>query len=177
MSNKIKIAISGKSGCGNSTVSRLVSANLQLRLINYTFHSIAIEEGVSFEEICSKAELDTAYDLRVDKVQVEMANRGNCVLGSRLAIWLLESADFRIYLEAGAETRAQRVHEREGGEYSEVLVQTQERDRRDRARYLKLYSIDINEYKFADTIIDTEANSQHQIADIITRLVHEKICI
>ncbi|MBT3272280.1 MAG: cytidylate kinase, partial [Spirochaetales bacterium] len=71
----------------------------------------------------------------------------------------------------------QRVHEREGGVYSEVLAQTEERDRRDHARYLKLYSIDINDFNFADTIIDAEANNQHQIADIITRMVHEKIGI
>ncbi|HEY9053576.1 MAG TPA: hypothetical protein VIO60_02025, partial [Rectinemataceae bacterium] len=31
------IAISGKSGCGNTTVSRLVAKRLERRFINYTF--------------------------------------------------------------------------------------------------------------------------------------------
>jgi cytidylate kinase len=37
----IKIAISGKSGCGNSTVSRIVANRLGLRLVNYTVRALA----------------------------------------------------------------------------------------------------------------------------------------
>ena len=35
------VAISGKSGCGNSTVSRLLSDRLGVQLINYTFRRMA----------------------------------------------------------------------------------------------------------------------------------------
>jgi cytidylate kinase len=34
MSNELRIAVSGKSGCGNTTVSRLLSQRLGIRLIN-----------------------------------------------------------------------------------------------------------------------------------------------
>ena len=169
----MRIAISGKSGCGNSTVSRIVADELNLRLINYTFHSIAVEMEIEFEEVCRMAEKDSNFDYRVDKKQVELASQGNCVLGSRLAIWLFDSADLRIYLEATPETRAHRVQEREGGDFHEVLRGTVDRDRRDRARYLKLYDIDIDEYGFADTVINTENQDQHQVAEIIIGLAEE----
>ena len=163
----MKIAISGKSGCGNSTVSRIVSEELGIRLINYTFHSIAEETGKSFREICRLAEQDNQYDLQVDRRQIELASEADCVLGSRLAIWLLKEADLRVYLQASLEKRACRVHEREGGSYQAVLRETRERDRRDQARYLSLYDIDMERYEFADLIIDAETRDQYQIAQLI----------
>ena len=154
MSNDIRIAISGKSGCGNSTVSALVAEQLGLVLVNYTFKSVAVELGISFAEVCRRAEKDTGYDRRVDKRQVEMAEANPCVLGSRLAVWLLKNADLRVYLEAEPVTRARRIQKREGGDLDEIFEKTVERDRRDRARYLNLYNIDIDAYNFVDLIID-----------------------
>ena len=95
MSSELRIAISGKSGCGNSTVSRLVAESLKLRLINYTFRNIAEEQGISFEEVCRRAQKDYNYDRELDKKQVEMAMEGSCVLGSRLAVWMLKEVDLK----------------------------------------------------------------------------------
>jgi len=103
----------------------------------------------------------------VDKRQVELAEAKPCVLGSRLAVWLLEGADLKVYLEASAITRARRIAKREGGDVDEILEQTVERDRKDRSRYLKLYNIDIHNYQFVDLIIDTECKSPEEIAEII----------
>ena len=52
----LRLAISGKSGCGNTTVSRLVAEKLGLRVINYTFKNLARDSGMSFEELALKAE-------------------------------------------------------------------------------------------------------------------------
>ncbi len=168
---RLTIAISGKSGCGNSTVSRLVAERLGLRLINYTFHTIAEERGVSFEEVCRLAEKDDSYDRLVDRRQLRLASEGNCVLGSRLAIWLIEDADLRVYLHADLAVRAERIRAREGGEYSEVLAATEKRDLRDRARYLRLYDIDIDRFEFADMIIYANELSQFDVAERIVRRV------
>lgn len=165
----MKIAISGKSGCGNSTVSRLVARRLAYKLVNYTFHSIASEIGVTFERMCEMAEEDDKWDLFVDERQVEMAREGNTVLGSRLAIWVLEDADFRVYLDARLPVRAARIHKREGGNLEDVARRTKARDARDHARYLRLYDIDNNNYAFVDRIIDTENKTPEQIADEIVR--------
>ena len=169
MSNSYRIAISGKSGCGNSTVSRIVSERLNLRLINYTFHDIARERGVPFEEVWMLAQKDPQYDLKLDEMQVRMASEGNCVLGSRLAIWLLEDADLKVYLDAPLEVRAERIAKREGKPYRDTLKETMERDRRDRERYIKLYSIDIDDFAFADLVINTEEGDQVFVAE---RIIH-----
>lgn len=175
MSNKlkpgIKIAISGKSGCGNSSVSSLVAEDLGLSLINYTFKDMARERGISFKRFHEMAQQDLSYDIELDKKQVEMASEGDCVLGSRLAIWVLKDADLKVYLEASLESRARRIMKREGGSLEEQLEATRQRDSRDRDRYLRLYQIDNDEYAFADMIINTDTSTQHEVADMIIREV------
>lgn len=171
----VRIAISGKSGCGNSTVSRLVAGRLGVRLINYTFHSVAEERGMTFDEVCRLAEEDSSWDVELDKRQVQMARQGSCVLGSRLAVWLLEDADLKIYLTAPSEVRAGRIQKREGGAFEDVLSATLERDRRDRERYLNLYNIDIDKFEFVDIVIDTTAMSQEEEADIIVDEVNRHV--
>jgi cytidylate kinase len=163
----VRIAISGKSGCGNTTVSRLVAERLSIRQINYTFHTMADEQGVSFGEMCRMAESDDSWDRYLDRKQVELAMEGSCVLGSRLAIWVLDAADVKIYLTASPGVRARRIQEREGGSYDDVLAATDERDRRDHARYLRLYNIDTESFQFVDMIIDTEQYLPDAIADLI----------
>ncbi len=168
---KIKVAVSGKSGCGNSTVSRLVAEYLGFKLINYTFRNIAEEKGISFDELWSLAQGDPSYDLYLDKKQVELAEDGNCVLGSRLAIWMLKDADLKVYIKASPEVRARRIQKREGGTFEEVLAKTVERDARDSKRYMAIYGIDNDDHGFADLIIDSDDKDQEEVAEIIANEV------
>jgi CMP/dCMP kinase len=170
----VRIAISGKSGCGNTTVSRLVAERLSIRQINYTFHTMADEQGVSFGEMCRMAESDDSWDRYLDRKQVELAMEGSCVLGSRLAIWVLEAADLKVYLTAAPEVRARRIQQREGGTLEDVMAATDERDRRDHARYLRLYNIDTESFRFVDLIIDTERYLPDEIADLIVDEVRRR---
>jgi cytidylate kinase len=167
MSNEVRIAVSGKSGCGNTTVSRILAERLDVRLINYTFHDMAAERGISFEQLCLLAETDNQYDRHLDRRQVELAMEGSCVLASRLAIWLLKEADLTVYLYASAEVRARRIAQREGIPWKQSLQDLEARDTRDRNRYLKLYGIDIDEYGFADLIVDTERGDQFYVVEQI----------
>ena len=47
LKKEIRIAISGKSGCGNTTVSGLLAQKLGIKLINYTFRQLAEENKES----------------------------------------------------------------------------------------------------------------------------------
>ncbi|GAB1433608.1 AAA family ATPase [Spirochaetota bacterium] len=161
------IAISGKSGCGNSTVSRLVAERLGRRLVNYTFHTMAEEMNMPFEKLLEMASADTSWDRTLDERQVAMAMEGDCVMGSRLAIWLVRDATLKVYLHASSEVRAERIRKREGGEALEVLASTKRRDAIDRERYLSIYGIDNDRYDFADLLINTERMLPDRIADII----------
>jgi cytidylate kinase len=171
-----RIAISGKSGCGNTTVSRLVADMLGIRFINFTFRNLAKERSMSLEEVLLHAARDDSWDREVDKRQVTIAREeGGCVLGSRLAIWMLGEADLKVYLEASLETRAKRIVKREGGTIESVAAFTAERDRQDWERYLRIYNIDNDDYGFADLIINVDVLDPKGIADLIISKVKEKL--
>jgi cytidylate kinase len=170
----LRIAVSGKSGCGNTTVSRMAAGILGIRFINFTFRSLAAEKGLSLEEVLKKAARDDAWDLEVDRRQVGIAREdGGCVLGSRLAIWMLPEADIKVYLKARPESRVRRIIKREGGDVETVAAFTAERDRQDRERYLRIYQIDNDQYGFADLIIDTDDISPEEICALIVEKVRQ----
>lgn len=167
LNKELRIAISGKSGCGNTTVSTLLSEKLGVKLINYTFRQLASEKGLSLAQVIENAKNDDSYDKYVDNHQVELAKAESCVLGSRLAIWMLKEADLKVYLYASDDVRANRVFKREGGDLQEIKDFTAMRDREDHGRYMKLYSIDNDKYDFVDLLIDTANYNPQQIVDQI----------
>jgi cytidylate kinase len=170
MKKDIKIAISGRSGCGNTTVSKMTAEALNLRFINFTFRTLAQERGLDLKKVLELAANDDSWDREVDTRQVALAREeGGCVLGSRLAIWMLQEADVKVYLNASAEIRAGRIVNREGGRLDEVAAFTEERDRQDHARYLRIYDIDTDDYSFADLVIDTGNLTPEKITDLIVK--------
>lgn len=171
---KIQIAISGFSGCGNTTVSNMLAERLRVPCINYTFRNLAAELSMDFKEIVEKSKIDFSFDRMVDTKQVELAEKGSCVLGSRLAIWLLPHPTLRVFLTAPVEVRVQRIANREHGKIEEILAFTQQRDSQDTERYKKLYGIDNTQYGFADLIIDTALYTPDKICDIIIAELQNK---
>ena len=175
MKKDIKIAISGRSGCGNTTVSRMVAEKLNLQFINFTFRSLAEERKVTLKDILELAGKDDSIDKEVDARQTKLAAESDgCVLGSRLAVWILKEADLKIYLDANPQTRAARIVNREGGNLEEVAAFTANRDKQDHDRYLRLYGIDTNDYNFVDLIIDTGKYNPEEITNMIVDLAKRK---
>lgn len=173
MKKNIKIAISGRSGCGNTTISKMVAESLNLHFINFTFRSLANERNLDLKTVLKLALEDDSWDKEVDTRQITLAREGavngerGCVLGSRLAIWMLNEADLKVYLNASAKIRAERIVKREGGSFEEIAAFTEERDRQDHGRYLRIYDIDTDEYSFANIIIETDNLTPKQITDLI----------
>ena len=164
----MRIAVSGKSGCGNTTVSTMLAQRLGYPMINFTFRQMAQERNMDFWDFCALANRDDNIDKELDRRQVEMAMaEENCILGSRLAIWMLKDADFKVYLLASDIERARRIAKREGGTVEERLAQTQNRDGHDTERYGRIYGIDNNDTSQADLVIDTEGKTPEQIVDLI----------
>ncbi len=168
----MRIAISGKSGCGNTTVSTLVAQELGYPLINFTFRNLAQEKGMDFWDFCRMAEKNDSIDRELDARQVAMAMaEENCVLGSRLAIWVLKEADLKVYLTADAQLRARRIQKREGGTLDQRLQETVKRDAHDSARYMRIYGIDNSDPSEADLIVDTDGKSPEEVAMLIVEEV------
>jgi cytidylate kinase len=164
----MRIAISGKSGCGNTTVSTLVAERLGYPLINFTFRNLARERGVDFWDFCRMAQEDDSIDRELDARQVAMAlEQPNCVLGSRLAIWMLKEADLKVYLTASTEERASRILRREGGTFEQRLRETEKRDENDTGRYLRIYGIDNTDPSVADLVIETDELASDEVASLI----------
>ena len=174
LNKDLRVAISGKSGCGNTTVSTLLAQKLGVKLINYTFRQLALEKGMTLAQVIEAAKNDDSYDKYVDKHQVELALAEPCVLGSRLAIWMLKEADLKVYLFANDQTRANRVFNREGGDLQAIRDFTAMRDREDTSRYKEFYGIDNNDYQFADIIIDVNSKTPDEIVQIIVEKLAEK---
>ncbi len=174
LNREIRIAISGKSGCGNTTVSTLLSQKLGIKLINYTFRQLAEEKSLTLSQVIENARTDDFYDRYVDSHQVELARKESCVLGSRLAVWLLDDADLKVYLYADDQVRAERILNREGGDIEEIKSFTSMRDSEDSRRYKKLYGIDNGNYTFCDLVVDTSDLNPEQIADMIILELEKK---
>ncbi len=170
----MRIAISGKSGCGNTTVCNLLSEKLGIPVVNFTFRQLAEEKGYDFWEFCAMAEKDDGIDRELDSRMVKMAlDSKDSILGSRLAIWNMKDADLKVYLLASDEERVRRITKREGGSFDERLAQTKDRDAKDSARYRRIYGIDNSDTSVADIVIDTEGKTPEQVAEIIADAVRD----
>lgn len=175
---ELRIALSGSSGCGNTTVSRILSEILNINLINYTFRNIAAERGIPLKTIIEGAKTDFSYDKIVDATQVDLAKKSSCVLGSRLAVWMLPEADLKVYLSASPEVRAARIQKREGGDLNEIRLFTEMRDAEDTRRYKELYGINNRDFSAADIVIDTEKMNPEEIAvEILEKLVEKGLVV
>ncbi|MFH1106907.1 MAG: cytidylate kinase family protein [Candidatus Micrarchaeota archaeon] len=163
----MRIAVSGLSGCGNTTVSAYAAKILRLRPVNYTMRSLAKDIGISFGEAMALRLKDGKLDLLLDLRQSELAKAEGVILSSRLAIWLMPAADLRVWLSATPEVRARRIAKRENKTYRQALAETCKRDRQDVSQYKRLYGIDASDTSQADLVINTEWLDAQEVAAII----------
>lgn len=163
------IAISGKSGCGNTTVSRLVADRLGFSHINYTFRNMAAEMEITLDELRARAVADDHWDKELDRHQMRLAAMENSVMASRLAIWLLRGKAFTVYLDGPPEVRSGRIAGREGKSLAQATAETVERDRQDRQRYLDIYGIDVDRWDFAQLVLDvSRLTVEEEVECIVT---------
>ncbi|MES2614681.1 MAG: cytidylate kinase family protein [Bdellovibrionota bacterium] len=171
----MRIAISGHSGCGNTTATKNVGNALELKIVNYTFRDLACDLKVSFEQIHKEAATNLIYDYLTDLTLIRnaLANK-DIVIGTRLAAWLMD-AELRIWLHAPLEARASRISLREsekGSNYEQILYKTLKRDEQNRKRYLRLYGLDIDDHSDFDVTINTEKLTADQVSSLIVAAAH-----
>ena len=166
----MRIAISGHSGCGNTTATTNVGNLLKLKIINFTFRDLAKDLGKPFEEIHAEATTHLIYDYLTDLTLIRYSLKNeNVAVGTRLAAWLMD-AELRIWLHAPLETRAARINKRESEKsfsYEQTLYKTLKRDAQNKKRYLMLYGIDIEDHSDFDVTINTEKLTAEQVSGLI----------
>lgn len=174
----MRIAISGPTGCGNSTASSLVSQTLKLTRYNYTFHDLARDLNMTFPRLHELAEKNSKYDYLLEKKQIEFAlKEKNCVVGTRLAVFLDVIApklklkkpefDLKVWLTAPVEVRARRIAERDARTFEEGLGEVVYRDASNSERYFKLYGINYSQPRGCMKIDTSLLNSQQTAAKIV----------
>ncbi len=177
----MKIAVSGFSGCGNTTASKLVARSLRLTRINYTLRNLAKDLKKPFEQVQEDAKETPEYDYAVDKKQIQFAlKEQQCILASRLAIWANDARvlrkvkiaktpefDLKVWLDVPLAARAKRIAQREGTGLAETLAKTRKRDAENAKRYKALYGIDVAKLPKETLVVDAGKNNARQVAQII----------
>lgn len=166
------VAIAGPIGVGKSTVAKLLAQQLGYRYISggEVFHDIARQRGISVTDVNKLAERDSSLDHEVDRRQRELAQRGDCVVESRLSGWMVE-ADLKVWLKAPSQIRAERVAAREGRSVAAAEAELVERERSEWARYEQLYRINVDDLSPYHLVIDTTKWSAEAIAEALVGFV------
>ncbi|MEM1578856.1 MAG: AAA family ATPase [Archaeoglobaceae archaeon] len=170
----MKITISGPPGSGKTTIAKILSEKLKIKLISAgsVFRQLAAERGMSLEEFSKFAEGNPEIDLLIDRLQKEMAEKeGDVIVEGRLSGWMIKDANLRIYIFADAEVRYSRIAKREGKEVYIVRQETKLREEIEKRRYQKFYGIDISDWSIYDLIVNSTRISAEKIVDIIMSAV------
>ncbi len=147
------VIVSGFAGCGKSTLAINLGKELGLQVIhasgilkelqNKKIEQIDAkraqrgkgfwesEQGIGFVHQRIK---DTSMDKALDKKLLEIIDKDNAVIDSK-TMGYLSKKGIKIWVQCSAETRAERIAERDGLPKQEVLEKIVERDRGDTIIY------------------------------------------
>jgi cytidylate kinase len=166
----VKITISGPPGSGKTTVAKILSEKLKIKLISAgeVFRRLAFERSMSLEEFSKFAESNPEIDILVDRVQKEMAEKEkDAIVEGRLSGWMIKDAELKVYIFADPEVRYSRIAKREDKDISTVRKETKLREEVEKRRYQKFYGIDVDDWRVYDLIINSSRMSPEKIAEII----------
>lgn len=178
---KTIITIAGFPGSGKSSTADLVAKELNFKRFSSGdfMRKIALDRGISLNELSSIAENDTSVDYAIDEEVKKTKTMENIVIDSRLAFhWIPES--FKVFLDLPPEIAKERIYNsfqknklRQQSEQSEnieeVFEKIKHRLESEKKRYKELYSIDHTDKNNFDLIIDTQKNSLEEVADILIK--------
>lgn len=170
----MKITISGPPGSGKTTVAKILSEKLKIKLISAgeVFRQLAFDRGLSLEEFSKYAESNPEIDLLIDRVQREMAEKEKeVIVEGRLSGWMIKDADLKVYIFADPEVRYSRIAKREGKDLFTVKMETKLREEIEKRRYQKFYSLDLDDWRIYDLIINSNRLSPEKISEIIIAAV------
>ena len=164
------ISISGVPGSGKTSVGKLIAQKL-----GYNFYSVgglrgkmALERGISIDELNKIGEQDQSTDSIVDEYQRALGTKeDNFVIEGRLS-WHFIPNSFKIFLDCDPQESARRIFEGQraatGKERGDEKVYASIEDTRtnlddrvasDVLRYQKYYNLDYHSPEHYDLVLDT----------------------
>ena len=170
MSPLLKVTISGPPGSGTSTLVSKIAESRGWRSMNGgdVFREEARSRGLSVEELSSEAKEDLDVDRHLDELRRKRMSTPDSpqIVESRLSRWWAHKNDMdclRVWVSVSDEERARRIQKREGGEFSECLQRSQQRQKDDMARYLTLYGIDLDDMSPYHIVIDADSKDESEV--------------
>lgn len=171
------ITITGNAASGKSTVGRALAKKLGFR--HYSagdfMRQIADEKGISLNELGRIAENSIDIDDAIDKRTIELAkSEDNFVIDSRLAWHFAPKATkkkvVKIFLYVTEDEQARRLmlDKRKGELFKdkkEAIKKTAQREKSERKRYKKYYSLDYHQKKHYDLWLDTSKLNIESVTD------------
>jgi len=174
------ITVTGFSGSGVTSTVAMVAERLRFRHFSSggLFRKIALEHGVSVEELNQIAEKHGGIDHEVDGLVQELGETGSkLIIDSRLGYYWIHGS-YKVYLTVDPRAAAERVlatskkHARSGEEVAsieEAMRSIEHRFQSQKKRYHELYGIDITNTKPFNAVIDTTSKSQDEVVNEIVK--------
>ncbi len=173
------ITVSGPPGSGTTTTAEHVAARLEVDLVpgGEVFRAMAAERGMSLPQFGRYAAEHPEVDAELDARLAERAGKGGVLIESRLAAWIARNEGLNVltvFIDCAPDVRAVRVAGREGIAVEQARADNDERQRVERARYVALYGIDIEDLSVYDLVLDSGALAPAALADRVVAAAHAR---
>ena len=156
--DKLVITVSGLHGSGRTTHALKLAEAYGLRYVSSgtIFREIAMEKGLTLEEMSRLTEDNPEIDRLIDERAREESKKEGIVIDATLAGWMAENPDLRIFLKTPFEARIRRISEREGITYEEAERETVSRSESEKERFQEYYGVDIADLSIYDNVLNTD---------------------
>ncbi|MBE6488272.1 MAG: cytidylate kinase [Methanosphaera stadtmanae] len=170
------ITIGGLAGTGTSTAAKNLSQKLDIPFNSAgdVFRMLAVEHNMDLIQFNEFAEGNDEIDKALDKKQAEIAaSADDLIVEGRLSAHFCD-ADYRIWLMAPDNIRAERICYREDKDIDTVNREIKERTSSERKRYMEIHNIDIDDLSIYDLIINTESFDEEATVELIINCINKK---
>lgn len=172
------IAITGLPGSGKTTVAKMISEHYKIPWYSMgdLRGKMAIERGMTIDELNRLGELEIFTDKEVDDYQTKLGQSGESfVIDGRLSWYFIPSA-YKIFLDVDPTVAAERImnaqpqdrqDEKPHASIEAAKTALAERIASDQRRYQKYYNLDILNKSHYDLIIDASEKTPEEILTLI----------